>query len=159
MKALTSINKLLEVFVVINLALMSFLIFLNVILRYSINSGLTFTEEGSRYMFVWLTFMGAVLAFNGDEHVSVHFLVGKLPVKLRAWWTVVTDVILFVCCLLLFIGCCKLTAQNMSNLSPITGVPTGINFLAAAIMSGLLQVLLLVRMVVKVSAIVRGHIA
>ena len=90
MKALANINKLLEIFVVFNLALMSFLIFLNVILRYTLNSGLTFTEEASRYMFVWLTFMGAVLAFNGDEHVSVQFLVAKLPVKLRAWWTVAT---------------------------------------------------------------------
>lgn len=159
MKALANINKLLEVFVVINLALMSFLIFLNVILRYTLNSGLTFTEEASRYMFVWLTFMGAVLAFNGDEHVSVQFLVAKLPVKLRAWWTVATDIILLACCLLLFLGCCKLAAQNMSNLSPITGIPTGMNFLAAAIMSGLLQILLLVRIGVKTSAILRGHIA
>ena len=101
MKALANINKLLEVFVVINLALMSLLIFLNVILRYTLNSGLTFTEEASRYMFVWLTFMGAVLAFNGDEHVSVQFLVAKLPVKLRAWWTVATDIILLAC------ACCS----------------------------------------------------
>ena len=159
MKALANINNLLEVFVVINLALMSLLIFLNVILRYTLNSGLTFTEEASRYMFVWLTFMGAVLAFNGDEHVSVQFLVAKLPVKLRAWWTVATDIILLACCLLLFLGCCKLAAQNMSNLSPITGIPTGMNFLAPAIMSGLLQLLLLVRIGVKTSAILRGHIA
>ena len=159
MKALANINKLLEIFVVFTLALMSFLIFLNVILRYTLNSGLTFTEEASRYMFVWLTFMGAVLAFNGDEHVSVQFLVAKLPVKLRAWWTVATDIILLACCLLLFLGCCKLAAQNMSNLSPITGIPTGMNFLAAAIMSGLLQILLLVRIGVKTSAILRGHIA
>ena len=47
----------------------------------------------------------------------------------------------------------------MSNLSPITGIPTGMNFLAAAIMSGLLQILLLVRIGVKTSAILRGHIA
>ena len=159
MKALANINKLLEIFVVFNLALMSFLIFLNVILRYTLNSGLTFTEEASRYRFVWLTVRGAVLAFNGDEHVSVQFLVAKLPVKLRAWWTVATDIILLACCLLLFLGCCKLTAQNMSNLSPITGIPTGMNFLAAAIMSGLLQILLLVRIGVKTSAILRGHIA
>ena len=159
MKALAAINKLLEAFAVINLALMSLLVFLNVVLRYTLNSGLTFTEEASRYMFVWLTFMGAVLAFNGDEHVSVQFLVAKLPVKLRAWWTIATDLILLACCVLLLIGCCKLTAQNMENLSPITGVPTGINFLAASIMSALLAVLLVVRIGVKANAARKGYLA
>ena len=159
MKALAAINKLLEAFVVINLALMSFLVFLNVVLRYTMNSGLTFTEEASRYMFVWLTFMGAVLAFNGDEHVSVNFLVAKLRPHLRAYWTIATDLILLTCCVLLCIGCCKLTVQNMENLSPITGVPTGINFLAAAIMSALLAVLLVVRIGVKTNAVRKGYLA
>ena len=113
MKALAAINKLLEAFAVINLALMSLLVFLNVVLRYTMNSGLTFTEEASRYMFVWLTFMGAVLAFNSDEHVSVNFLIARLPPRLRAYWTIATDLILLACCVLLLIGCCKLTAQNM----------------------------------------------
>ena len=159
MKTLAAINKLLEAFVVINLALMSFLVFLNVVLRYTMNSGLTFTEEASRYMFVWLTFMGAVLAFNGDEHVSVNFLIARLPPRLRAYWTIATDLILLACCVLLLIGCCKLTAQNMENLSPITGVPTGINFLAASIMSALLAVLLVVRIGVKANAARKGYLA
>ena len=49
MKALANINKLLEIFVVFNLALMSFLIFLNVILRYTLNSGLTFTDAETTF--------------------------------------------------------------------------------------------------------------
>ncbi|MDO4642859.1 MAG: TRAP transporter small permease subunit [Cardiobacteriaceae bacterium] len=159
MKILAAINRVLEIFVVMNLALMSFLIFLNVILRYTINSGLTFTEEASRYMFVWLTFMGTVLAFNGDEHVSVNFLIGKLPIRLRAWWTVFTDIVLLICCILILIGCSKLTIQNMSNLSPITGIPTGINFLAASIMSTLLSILIVVRIAIKINAVRRGYIA
>ena len=34
------------------------LVFGNVVLRYAFNSGLTMSEEVSRWLFVWLTFMG-----------------------------------------------------------------------------------------------------
>jgi tripartite ATP-independent transporter DctM subunit len=45
------------------LAVMVVLVFGNVVLRYAFNSGLTMSEEVSRWLFVWLTFMGAVVMF------------------------------------------------------------------------------------------------
>ncbi|MEO5883317.1 MAG: TRAP transporter small permease subunit, partial [Caldimonas sp.] len=43
------------------LATMVVLVFGNVVLRYGFNSGITASEELSRFLFVWLTFMGAVV--------------------------------------------------------------------------------------------------
>ena len=40
------------------LAIMVVLVFGNVVLRYTMNSGITVSEELSRWLFVWLTFMG-----------------------------------------------------------------------------------------------------
>jgi hypothetical protein len=42
------------------LATMVVLVFGNVVLRYGFNSGLAFSEEVSRWLFVWLTFMGGL---------------------------------------------------------------------------------------------------
>lgn len=157
-KLLTIINKLLEILVVFNIAAMTCLIFLNVVLRYGFNSGLTVTEELSRFMFVWLSFLGAVLALENDEHVTVNFLVKKLPMAIHAYLSVITDAVLLICCSMLLWGCVTLTLQNMSNYSPITGIPTGVNFLAATIMSIMFVVVLLIRLLVKTVAICKGDI-
>ncbi len=61
------------------LAVMVVLVFGNVVLRYGFNSGITLSEEVSRWMFIWLTFLGAVIALKERGHLGVDMLVGKLP--------------------------------------------------------------------------------
>lgn len=72
------VTKLLESLVVVILATMSCLVFLNVVLRYGFNSSINITEEVSRYLFVWLAFLGAILAFNENRHVNVTIFTSRL---------------------------------------------------------------------------------
>ena len=46
------------------MAVMVVLVFGNVVMRYVFNSGITLSEELSRWLFVWLTFLGAVIAMH-----------------------------------------------------------------------------------------------
>ena len=71
--------KVLEAFLVLSLALMVLMVFGNVVLRYGFNSGITVSEEASRWLFVWMTFMGAVVALNEHGHLGTDFLVARLP--------------------------------------------------------------------------------
>ena len=43
------------------LGFMVILVFGNVVLRYGFNSGIMFSEEVSRFLFVWMVFLGSVL--------------------------------------------------------------------------------------------------
>ncbi|MFM7001145.1 MAG: TRAP transporter small permease, partial [Limnohabitans sp.] len=52
--------------VAISLAVMVVLVLGNVVMRYGFNSGITLSEELSRWLFIWMTFMGAVIALK--EH-------------------------------------------------------------------------------------------
>ena len=61
------------------LAIMVVLVFGNVVLRYTANSGITVSEELSRWLFVWLTFMGAVVALREHGHLGTDVLVSRLP--------------------------------------------------------------------------------
>jgi len=54
--------RLLEYVIAGLLALMVVLVFGNVVLRYVFNSGITMSEELSRWLFVWLIFLGAIIA-------------------------------------------------------------------------------------------------
>ena len=51
--------RLLDALIALFLAIMVVLVFGNVVLRYGFNSGITVSEEVSRWLFVWLTFLGA----------------------------------------------------------------------------------------------------
>jgi len=56
--------RLLSWLMVASLALMVVLVFTNVVLRYAMNSGISVSEELSRWLFVWLTFLGELGAMT-----------------------------------------------------------------------------------------------
>ena len=56
-------KKILEAILAINLAVLSCIVFINIILRYGFQTSILSVDELSRYLFVWLTFIGAIVAF------------------------------------------------------------------------------------------------
>lgn len=48
-----------------------FLTFLQVLLRYAFNQPLSWIEEVSRYLFVWIVMLGAAFAFRTGEHINI----------------------------------------------------------------------------------------
>ena len=65
------------------LMIMVVLVFGNVVLRYGFNSSITVSEEVSRWLFVWVTFMGAVVALREHTHLGTDVLVSRLPPSAR----------------------------------------------------------------------------
>ena len=159
MKSLAkSVGKLLEMLCVLILAVMSCLVFLNVVLRYGFNSSISTTEEVSRYMFVWLTFLGAVLAFSENQHVNVTILTERLSHIKRKILYVFTDILMLFCCYLIVSGSWTQYVLNKANLAPISGIPTGITFLASCIAGVLIGILLVARMIGTVNALIKGEV-
>lgn len=116
---------------VICIGAMVVLVFSNVVLRYGFNSGISISEEASRYFFVWLTFMGAVVVMHDHGHIGVDTLVSRLPVAARKGCAVVSDLLMLGCCGLLLIGSWKQTVFNMGNAAPVSGIPVGVMHAAA----------------------------
>ncbi|RCV93557.1 TRAP transporter small permease [Vreelandella rituensis] len=46
-------------------------------------SAVGWTEEVARFLLVWITFLGATLAFQRGRHIAVTFAVDALPGRLR----------------------------------------------------------------------------
>src|SRR4026208_623402 len=79
-KSIDAVCRLFQFLMVVNLALMVVMVFGNVVLRYGFNSGITVSEELSRWLFVWMTFLGAVVALRSHGHLGTDTLVARLPV-------------------------------------------------------------------------------
>ncbi|AMY70524.1 TRAP transporter small permease [Frigidibacter mobilis] len=89
--------KLVEFVLAALLAGMVLMVATNVVLRYGFNSGITFSEEMSRYFFVWLTFIGAVLAFKEHGHIGVETVVRLFGRRGRVICMLVSNLIILGC--------------------------------------------------------------
>lgn len=59
------------------------LLFVNVILRYFFHSAIFWVEEILRYLFVWITFIGAATCVKKKAHISLDTVILVLPSKLQ----------------------------------------------------------------------------
>jgi TRAP-type C4-dicarboxylate transport system permease small subunit len=50
----------------------------SVFTRYCLNSSLGWSDELSRFIFVWVTFLGAAYAYGLDEHIGLDFVVDRI---------------------------------------------------------------------------------
>lgn len=89
---------------VISLAIMVILVFGNVVLRYGFNTGITVSEELSRWLFVWVTFMGAVVAMKEGTHLGSDSLVSRLSLNGKKVCFVGAHLLMLLICWLLFKG-------------------------------------------------------
>lgn len=150
-------SRVLEVIVVAVLTTMSCLVFLNVVLRYGFNSSINITEEVARYLFVWLTFLGAVLAFNDGQHVKVTMLTAKLSAAKQRLLSLLTDGLMLFCCYLILSGSWVQFQLNLDNIAPISGIPTGVTYFAGVVAAALIGVLLILRLVANMRTILEGE--
>lgn len=74
--AIATLNKNVAVF---GLAAGTFLTFVNVVLRYVFNSGLSWASELGNYFFIWSAFFAAAYGFRQGIHISVTILLERFP--------------------------------------------------------------------------------
>jgi len=63
-------------------------IMMQIIFR-TIGVGIDWTEEFARFSFICVTFLGSVIAITRNKHITIDFLVVKLPDIVRRWLLVV----------------------------------------------------------------------
>jgi TRAP-type C4-dicarboxylate transport system permease small subunit len=126
---------LLKALIAFFLAVMVVLVFGNVVLRYAFNSGITVSEEVSRWLFVWLTFLGAIVALREHGHLGVDTLVKRLPLWGKKACLVVSQLLMLYATWLLLTGSWQQTLINWDVAAPASGLSTGL-FYGAGLVFG-----------------------
>ena len=110
----------------LGLALMVVLVFGNVVLRYLFDSGITVSEELSRWIFIWVTFLGAIVAMREHAHLGTDALVSRLPRAGKVACLVVGYVLMIGTCALLLMGSIEQTQINWNVSAPSSGASVAI---------------------------------
>ena len=115
--------KLAEVMLVTMLSIMVIMVFGNVVLRYGFNSGIMSSEELSRYFFIWITFLGAIVAMRENAHLGLDTVIRLLPRAGKRFCFGLSNALMLMCCALMFYGTYKQHGINATTRSPILELP------------------------------------
>ena len=69
-----------EVLMAFFLAVMIFLVFANVLLRYLFSTGFAWSEEVARLCFIYLVYLGSIGAMRDNEHLIIDSVLSRIPV-------------------------------------------------------------------------------
>lgn len=114
--------KLLKLLIVLCMVAMIVLVFGNVVLRYAFNSGISVSEELSRWFFVWMIFLGALVALKDRAHLGLDSLVKRLPPLGKRICLVVGHVLMLFICWLIFKGSWQQAVINLDVVAPASGL-------------------------------------
>jgi TRAP-type C4-dicarboxylate transport system permease small subunit len=140
--------KALEALIAAALAVMVVLVFGNVVLRYAFDSGITVSEELSRWLFVWVTFLGAIVALKEHGHLGTDMLVARLGRNGKRACLVLAQLAMIYVTWLLLRGSWEQAVINVETTAPVTGLSMAI-FYASGVVFAVSAGVLLVRDLVR----------
>lgn len=82
-----------ESLVVLMMAAMSVIIGLQIFMRYVMGASLSWSEELSRYFFIWATYLGVAYGVRKDAHIRVSMVTDAMSRRNAAYIRILTHVI------------------------------------------------------------------
>lgn len=140
MRILKWLNEHLEdTILMIFLLAMVLVLGLQVVMRYIFNSSLTWSEELTRYLFVWSTFISISFCFKHDSSIKIDQFFKLFPKKSQKLLDTMAHIIMIFFMLVLFYQAVLLTNNTMQTgqVSPAMGLPVAVVQLSTVLGFGL----------------------
>ena len=142
-RAIDGFCRAVEILIAFLLAVMVIMVFGNVVLRYAFNSGIIVSEELSRWLFLWVTFLGAFVALKDHAHLGTDFLVSRLPVLGKKICLVTGHLLMIYVTWLIFSGALAQARINLDVQAPVTGASMAFIYATGVVFAVLAAPLLL----------------
>ena len=120
----------LDLLIALFLLVMVVMVFGNVVLRYAFNSGIAVSEELSRWLFVWMTFIGAVVALKEHAHLGTDMLIARLSPVGKKVCLLTSLCLMLGVTWLIFSGSLAQARINADVEAPVTGLPMAVVYAA-----------------------------
>lgn len=131
------------------LLLMVVLVFGNVVLRYGFNSGIIVSEELSRWCFIWLIFLSAIVALRDNQHLGFDTVFRKFPARVQRMVEVGSICLMLYATWLIISGSLTLVDINKSTVAPATNLSLTY-FYSSGVVFGLSTALVLLARLLRV---------
>lgn len=126
--------------IIVMMAAMTVAVFLQVLFRYLFDTPLSWSEELSRFAFVWVCFLGAAVLVRGNQHIRVTIVEDVVPFRVRVVLRVLQYLGALICMWVFLQGGLGITWNEWSQLAPATQIPMGWIYLIVPLSAGLMLV-------------------
>jgi TRAP-type transport system small permease protein len=135
-----SMDKGISYLVAVMLVLMSGTVFGNVICRYFLDASLAWYEEVSRFLLMWIVFLGAVIAYIRGDHLGIDVLLIFLPARPKQVVIVVADLLVLASLVIMFQGGWLMTQDSLESgwVAASVPIPYGYVYLVGPISAALM---------------------
>ncbi|WLR61009.1 TRAP transporter small permease [Guptibacillus hwajinpoensis] len=119
---LTYLNRLVGYAIGIMLAVMSILIFWQVFARFVVGESLTFSEEISRFLMIWMTMLGTAYAIREGSLIAIEMLPEVLKGKGQRILRVISEVVATIFYIVLIIYGWQMAEAVQMQTAPSTRI-------------------------------------
>lgn len=147
-----AIDKIIRIMIQILTGLMFIVILAQVIFRYFLANPLPWSEELAKICMNWITFLGACVACKANSLSRVDIVTHNLSPKVQKILLIVTDIIMLVLTVLLFIYGLQLimTPSAQNGVSTALHIPFWLIYLCLPLGFALLIFQLLCRLIITI---------
>ena len=121
-KSMDTLYFIVEKLALFLLAACMTLLFVQTVLRFTINYSLSWAEELCRYMSIWVTFLGGGIGIRHNIHVGFDLLKNKLPEKPQKYLHIIISLGIIAFSFVLLQGGFDLSSQASKQLSSSLGI-------------------------------------
>jgi TRAP-type C4-dicarboxylate transport system permease small subunit len=128
--------------IIVLLAAMAVMVFANVALRFLTDHSILWVEEVSRFLMIWLTFLGAGIVLRYGAHVGIDTLQDRFPRQAPILRAVIFCKLLAFFAIMIWLGM-DYTLRTWAQTTPVLQIPYGAVYLAMPVGFALMIVHLL----------------
>ncbi|MCG6534672.1 MAG: TRAP transporter small permease [Syntrophales bacterium LBB04] len=121
--------------------------FRNVVCRYFLDFSLAWYEEVSRFLLLWIVFLGAVIALIKGDHLGIDVLVLALPPRARRAVVILADVLVLVALVIMFQGAWEMAIDSLKSgwVASSVPIPYGWVYMVGPVSAGLMFIQCLIK--------------
>ncbi len=123
-----------------------FILLTGVVHRYLLHDPLVWSDELASILFLWLAMLGALIAFQRDEHMRMTAMVGKLEPRMRAFLDVVAAVAAIAFLAFVIQPACEFAQDEMFVTTPAMGLANSWRAAALPVGLGLMLIIGILKM-------------
>lgn len=115
---------------IVAFAVMLFSSAVQIVCRFILSSPLAWTDEISRYMFVWSTMLGCAYLACNNGHSRVDILINALKGKKKLVVQLIVDLMCDVFFVIMIVGGITMVQVSASSVSPACSIPMSLMYLS-----------------------------
>lgn len=134
-------------------AIMTVLLFVQVVSRYVFNHSVTWAEELATIMFAWMVYLGCAGAVTRRKHLCIDAVVTAMPFKVRKVMLIIDDIVFAIFAIYMFFPMMTVVNNYLQKnaVSTILRIPKGVTYA----MMPIAMVMICIRIVPDILKLIR----